>query len=849
MIERLKSEVLKKFGSQLLYTKACRILATEILEETGARISTTTIRRVFGFLKTSTSPAKYTLNTLALYVGYQSWEEFTSVKHFVPLASDQHKRNWNDLYEKALAFSKETYKFVLGQSGIPFQAVVNRSHAEERIGDFLNSSKMALSFVAPGGYGKSSMLAKWFEKNWIDNHEKDVILYLNASFMLDFMKNDFRLEQWIQDQLVLEEKDNLTYFLENPEACESRIIFVIDALDEITYDNGKLEHLFLYLKQFITNYNESNRVKLIITSRNSTWEKFALPFVLKGNSIHSSWYELSLNIDSQDHQNLLPLNDGEIQYVIDRTIKEYSADFSLGELSFRQRKMISNPFFLELFVRLYKRNKKFECSEGQELMQEFLQNKIFYSRFSEEKMDILHGILNLIGHGKNDSAVKKIDLRSLFPIHLKTAGNYFSAYEELVSYGLLTEFISTDRYHSYCKYVKITSEQLFETLIGMDLIQQHGGIDFRLIKSVDEDYAGYECKNRLICFLYSSAILDGKYRELKNFFQLSEDTLSDPQVMDTVFNSSAFGDHQKMELVEHFLKDERIEKFLLSNFRNIHNFNQGNSAILDLMAKQESSKNIRMKSLSILLLDSVFRLDIETATHYYEKLQCEEVDDLSSGFDISIRLASNLLYNYFISKKSNDIDILRMFYHREMAYNQSGVEQSVLNGEFELILCIVLIYMKSFHKVLQLIEDVEYLYKNSSLKQSSLNYKILQCYKLTAQQSLGMKMSTSQIDFFKACEDDILNSKNYFLQIYYYSFYISLEHAAENRGQVERCFNAVLEICEEANYKLCSAAILHKMAKYYYEWDENIKEEICLSERKAILKDSIAVFDRESLFV
>lgn len=849
MIERLKSEVLKKFGSQLIYTKACRILADEIFTETGSRISTTTIRRIFGFLKTNTTPAKFTLNTLAIYVGYQSWGDFMLLKGSVPSVSDPSKRNWKDLYDKALALSTETFKLVVGQSGIPFQSVVNRSHAEERISDFLNSSKMALSFVAPGGYGKSSILAKWFEKNWIEQQEKDVVLYLNASFMLDFMKNDFHLEEWVQNQLALEQKDNLTYFLDHPAACKARIIFVIDALDEITYENSKLERLFLCLKQFISNYKESNKVKLLITSRTSTWEKFALPFVLKGNSIHSCWYELSVSVNSQDHQNLLPLNDEEIQYVIDRTIKKYSAGFSLGELSIQQRKMISNPFFLELFVKMYNQNKKYGFSDGYELIHEFLQNKVFYSRFSEEKMDILHGILNLIEHGKNESAVKKMDLRTLFPIHLKSAGNYFSAYEELVSYGLLTEFISTDQYNLYGKFVKITSEQLFETLIGMDLIRKNGGVDFQLIKDVEEDYTGYDCKNRLICFLYNTALLNGKCKELKNFFLLSEDTLSDPQVMDTVFHLPVFPDHQKMELVEHFVNDGKAEKYILGNFQNIHNFSQGHKTILELMAKKGHSKRIQIKSLSSLLLNSVFRLETENARHYYMELENEKVDDSCSGFDISIRLASTLLYNYFISKDSNDVEIIKIFYYREMAYNNSGDKLSALNGEFELILCMVLIYMKSFHKVLQLIDDVEYLYKNSNLKNSSLNYKILQCYKITAQQSLGMKTSASQVEFFKACEAGINASKNHFLQIYYHSFLMSLDHVAGNRDQVERHFNIALEISEEDNYGLFSAEILNKMAKYYHGWGEITKEEICLSERKEILKESIDVFDPESLFV
>ena len=851
MIERLKSEVLKKFGSQLMYTKACRILADEICDETGYRISTTTIRRIFGFLKTSTIPAKFTLSTLAIYVGYTTWEEFCASQGGTIKSPDKQKRNWNDLYEKSLELSKETYKLVVGQSGIPFHSVVNRLHAEERISGFLNSSKMATGFVAPGGFGKSSMLAKWFEKNWIRKESNDVILYLNASFMLSFLNKDFSLDHWVQDQLDFVRKDTLKYFLENPQDCEARIIFAIDALDEITYDNIKLERLFLQLKQFISNYKDSDKIKLIITSRCSTWEKFALPFVVKGNAIQNSWYELGLKVDSQDHQNLYPLTNDEIQYVVDRTINNnFSSKFSVNELSFRQKKMISNPFYLELFVKLYNPNNHYGYyNEGQELLNELLRNKVFYSRFSEEKMDILHGILKLIEHGKNGVAAKKMELRDLFPIHLKTAGNYFCAYEELISYGLLTEFITINEHNTYCKYVKITNESLLETLIGMDLIQENEGVDFHLIKAVDDEYSGFEIKNRLISFLYTSAFYNGKHMELKNFFELSDETLSDREVIDTVLNSAIYSDDQKIELMEHFITQKRAEKYLFKDFPEIYNISKGDKAVLELFARKGQSKTVRIKSLSVLLLNSVFTLDIENTERYYQELNAEEIDASCTGFDIAMRLASILIYNHFISKESNEIEILKIFYYREMAYNHVGDDHRSLNGEFELILCMVLIYMKSFHKVLQLIDDVEHLYKTAKSKKSNLNYTILQCYKLSAQHSLGMELSKTQIEFFKSCESDILASQNYFLQIYYHLFLSSVQFAGGNRTQVERHFNAALEICDDANYGLCSSGILNKMAKYYNEWGEKTKESICLSEEKEILKDASSVFELETIFV
>ncbi|MBI9057631.1 MAG: hypothetical protein JEZ01_07635 [Labilibaculum sp.] len=850
MFEHLKTEVLKKFGSQLLYTKDCRTLADEICDKTGSRISTTTVRRIFGFLKSRTSPAKFTLNILSLYIGFESWQDFCSKQESVPEKVNEHENAWSDLHKKAFSFSQETYQLIKGQSGLPFDSVVSRSNAEQRIDSFLKSTKMATAFVAPGGWGKSTMLAKWFENNWVSGDSEDVILYLNASFMIGFLNEDFRLERWAQEQLDLNQKDSLKYFLEKPEECKGRLIFVIDALDEITYDNNKLERLFLQIKQFISSHKDSQKVKLIITSRNSTWEKFAIPFVIKGNAIQSSWFELELKIEQLNPQNLNPLTGSEIQHVFDRTLnQDFEAKLEVGELSFSQKEMISNPFFLELFVKLYNPNKGHEYSEGQELLAEFLRNKIFFSRFAEEKMDIIQGIISLIKHGRNGTSAKKMELRDLYPIHLKTAGNYFSAYEELVSYGLLTEFITINELNSYCKYVTISNDQLFEALIGMDLIQKNGGVDFQLIKTVDQDYAGYEIKNRLICYLYSSALLSDKHLELKDFFSLSEDTLSDIKVVETVLNSSVNLDEKNLELMEHFAREENAEKYLFGKFPDVYTLTKGNRMILGVFANKAYRKSVRIKSLSLLLLSAIFTLEVNGTKEIYKKLKAEEPDSSCSAFTISIRLASILIYNHFIIDESNEIDILKMFYYREMAYQQHDGDYETLNGEFELILCMVLIYMKSFHKVIQLIDDVEHLYNNVKSKKANINYRILQCYKLSAQHGLGMELDDDQLTFLESCEKEVFSSQNYFLQIFYHAFLSSIHFSRESRAQVERHFNAALEVSEYANYALCTAGILKRMAKYYNEWGEKTKEEICLREEKVLLPDTLSIFDKETLFV
>jgi hypothetical protein len=313
MIERLKKGVLEVYGSELQYTKDCKILAHEVFEKTGEMLSTTTIRRLFGFLKSSSSPSKFTLNVLSRYIGHNSWDEFTQLEDSVEVKVTEVHERWDSLHKRSLQLSEYTYNLIREQSGIPFEAVIEREFAEKRIDSFLESDQMAMSFVAPGGFGKSSMLGKWFQRNWVEATREDIPLFLNADFLINFLNNDFKLDRWIQDQLGYANENILNYFLENPEKCKGKIIIILDALDEITYDIIKLERLFLQISAFIANHKNSDKIKLIITSRNSTWEKFACPLINDKNFQKDIWFGLNMEYVSNDKTNMHPLNEEEIQ--------------------------------------------------------------------------------------------------------------------------------------------------------------------------------------------------------------------------------------------------------------------------------------------------------------------------------------------------------------------------------------------------------------------------------------------------------------------------------------------------------------------------------------------------------
>lgn len=76
MIEILKSRVEEKIGKKIVNRGDCQLLSNAILDLTGNDISYNTIRRLYGIIA-PTKPSIRTLNSLALFVGYENFIHFT----------------------------------------------------------------------------------------------------------------------------------------------------------------------------------------------------------------------------------------------------------------------------------------------------------------------------------------------------------------------------------------------------------------------------------------------------------------------------------------------------------------------------------------------------------------------------------------------------------------------------------------------------------------------------------------------------------------------------------------------------------------------------------------------------
>lgn len=71
----LKTEIEQTYGKHIYTSRDCLLLSREIFKKTKAQVNSNTLRRLFGLVKTTHNPSDATLNILAKFCGYQSWEE------------------------------------------------------------------------------------------------------------------------------------------------------------------------------------------------------------------------------------------------------------------------------------------------------------------------------------------------------------------------------------------------------------------------------------------------------------------------------------------------------------------------------------------------------------------------------------------------------------------------------------------------------------------------------------------------------------------------------------------------------------------------------------------------------
>ena len=70
----IKDKIHEKFGQSVRYPKDCNALADHISSMCKTKISGSTLKRLYGFVKGTQEPRLYTLDIISEYLGFKGWE-------------------------------------------------------------------------------------------------------------------------------------------------------------------------------------------------------------------------------------------------------------------------------------------------------------------------------------------------------------------------------------------------------------------------------------------------------------------------------------------------------------------------------------------------------------------------------------------------------------------------------------------------------------------------------------------------------------------------------------------------------------------------------------------------------
>lgn len=74
----LLAAIARSLGGRLSTPRDFELLSDRLQERTGERLSVSTLKRLWGYVPNAYTPSQHTLDLLAHFVGYGSWEQFAA---------------------------------------------------------------------------------------------------------------------------------------------------------------------------------------------------------------------------------------------------------------------------------------------------------------------------------------------------------------------------------------------------------------------------------------------------------------------------------------------------------------------------------------------------------------------------------------------------------------------------------------------------------------------------------------------------------------------------------------------------------------------------------------------------
>ena len=450
----LRKDIQEKISKKILYGKDCDQLSIQIFRETRRQLSNSTIKRFFGVIKSRFNPSKYTLDTFAVFLGFNDWTDYLNCFDELQFSAGE-SNTWYNLKSRINILTENSLISLKLKTGYDFEKLIFRKFTKNKFNDFVESGKTATIIAAPDGYGKSTMLIQLIEKYFLDDNAKyknDIVALIDGGIFFNLYSKNTGIEL-LNQLLEFRISTSLgTYFRNNPEKRKGRIWIIIDNVDEVFFDKEKYHQLAENLVRIIMA-NDNGWYKMILTCRPENLDVFTY-LTNKNPILNLCWDKVNFSAHDTVKATNVPLfQKNEIETLLRKLKFKHDCTY-LNSYHKNLIDVIRNPYLLSLFVEEFKQNEKFSEIV---LLNRYIRRRLYSLPYKEEKLFIIDRFIELCHRGKESASVRK-DL-------LLSKSNHLAAYRQLISFGIIYEYILPDEMVRKNTYVKFNSNIIFEFVL------------------------------------------------------------------------------------------------------------------------------------------------------------------------------------------------------------------------------------------------------------------------------------------------------------------------------------------------------------------------------------------------
>ncbi len=799
-LNELRAHIEENFGEKITTNKQCRSLKICILEKTNRKISETTLRRFFGLLSSSSKLSKYTIATLITYSNFNTKNKITD---------DQQDGLWNDIRKESLSYTNYYIQSIKNKSISDYALSINRVKVEDILNNFIESDKNYTSLIAPGGYGKSTLLAKWIENPKSSINSNDIILFTNALIF----ENTFQSNNKARIIDLNLNTSNILQLIKQSNQAKGRFVIIIDAVDELSLNIDRLNRFITWIIEFVTQNNTNPWFKVILSVRNVTYDKYITPLFVQNTS---SFNQNNNTLCFTENKIKVPYYESkEVISILQKTINTEELNSFLDQITNPEiLSLLQTPINLALYqTDIFLKNTKEKVSVIY-LYQQLLNTYIYQSTFVDEKTDIIEAIIKEL-IDKSSFSIPKNILKKTYPIHIKQKGNYFAAYNELIKDGILYEYIQNDINNIATYVISFKHVNIYYYLCAIYMIKQHGKLNSLLFEKIINEYSNLEFKINIIGYLFSIAYKNENIEAIRNFYNLEESILDSINMAITIGLCLRDKNNIQDELILNFAKNPLAQRYFFEEFVDINQLILGFDDNLKIYNKYKKTNEANIYCNSLHLYKSLQTLNKKDADFYLKKLKGFSYDESVYPWPIGRYLGYSIIYSAFFENKKNLYSLDYLLEYRSIAYK--NVHTSHQKQYFyDVTLIFALALTKQYKNTIEYAEKILVLVNKTErfddfyYYEENFHYNVIQAILIYSRYKTNDYINPKDIELlisFAITNGNHYSSYQYIIITNLYISELLLKY--EKTEKAQEYFDTALNLCNYCKYDLLKAYILY----------------------------------------